>query len=191
MKQRPAPLKGVPYQIQIPYSKFRLLQQRREGGGTPERSLPPKSEKLLQKSGVIFQRYIVSERSQKSKKYLAKNCEKSQFSIEILIKKSQNVIENFQYSLHFWSKRARFCRQVAYFYLSSGNLSSNLNEHAFFYKFNQIFSKNFKNFHANFNNPYLFQLFLKAFYINFSIRYQNSQRISLDLQDIIKSENLK
>ena len=78
---------------------------------------PPKSEKLLQKSGVIFQRSILSQRSQKSKKYLVKNCEKSQFSLEILIKKSQNFLEIFQNSFHFWSKPAKFCMQVAQFQL--------------------------------------------------------------------------
>ena len=50
------------------------------GGGTPERSPPrPKPEKLLQQSGIIFQRAILSERSQKSKKYLVKIVKKVNF----------------------------------------------------------------------------------------------------------------
>ena len=130
-------------------------------GGGERRNVPPppKPEKLLQKSGVTFQGSILSERSQKSKKFLLKNCEKSQFSIEILIKKSQNFLENFQNSLHFWSKRAKFCRHFAQFYLRNRNHSSDLNDLAFFYKFQSIFSKNFNNFHAIFNSPSLSKLF--------------------------------
>ena len=133
------------------------------GGGTAERPTPPKPEKLLQKSGLIFQRSILSELSQKSKKYLVKNCENSQFFIEILIKKSQNFHENFQNSLHFWSKRAMFCRHVAYFQLRNRNDSSDLNDLAFFYKFQSIFSKNFNNFHAIFNSPSLSKLSFEVF----------------------------
>ena len=48
-------------------------------GGRGEDSPPPKSEKLLQKSGVIFQRSILSERSQKSKKYVVKIVKKVNF----------------------------------------------------------------------------------------------------------------
>ena len=45
-----------------------------------------------------------------------KNCEKSQFSIEILIKKSlfENFLESFQNSLHFGSERKGIWRLVAY-----------------------------------------------------------------------------
>ena len=46
--------------------------------GRPEGS-PPEIENLLEKSGVIFQRYILSERRQKTKIYLVKNCEKVNF----------------------------------------------------------------------------------------------------------------
>ena len=144
--------------------KREIERQWRREGGTPERPPPPpKLEKLLQKSGVIFQRSILSERSQKSKKYLLQNCEKSQFSIEIVIKKSQNFHEIFQNSLRFWSKRATFCRQVAYFYLPNRNHSSDLDDLAFFYKFQSIFSKYFNNFHAIFNSPSLSKLFFELF----------------------------
>ena len=84
------------------------------GWGNALTSLPPKSEKLLQKSGVIFQRYILSERKSPRNIQL-KNCEKRQFSIEILIKKSQNFLEKFQDSLYFWSKRARFFKHLLSF----------------------------------------------------------------------------
>ena len=53
------------------------------GMGVGERrNVPPpqKSEKLLQKSGVILQRSILWERSQKSKKQLVKNYEKVNFT---------------------------------------------------------------------------------------------------------------
>ena len=52
------------------------------GGGTPEHP-PPKSEKLLQKSGFIIQRYILSERNKKSKKYLVRNVKKSIFHRDV------------------------------------------------------------------------------------------------------------
>ena len=137
-------------------------QQRWERGGTPERPPQKKSEKLLQKSGVIFHQSILSERSKKSEKYLVKNCKKSQFSIEILIKKSQNFLENFQNSLRFWSKLARFCKH-AQFYRAYRNHSSDLDYLAFFYKVQSIFSKNFKNIHAIFNSPSLSKLFFEVF----------------------------
>ena len=101
------------------------------------RNVPPKSETLLQKSGVIFQWYILSERRQNSKKYLLKNCLKSQFSIEILIKKSQNFLEIFQNSLQIGSTQIR---HLAQFYLSNRNHSSDLDYLAFSYKIQSIFS---------------------------------------------------
>ena len=48
-------------------------------GGKKAETSSPEWEKLLYKSGVIFQRYILSEWRQKSKKYLVKNCEKVNF----------------------------------------------------------------------------------------------------------------
>ena len=84
-------------------------------GGGCRNAPPPKSKKLLQKSGVIFQRSILSGRSHKSEKYLLKHCEKNQFSIEILIKKSQYFLEIFQNYLHFWSKRAKFANRLLSF----------------------------------------------------------------------------
>ena len=122
------------------------IQWGRDGGGGRRNVPTPKPEKLLWKSGVIFQRSILSERSQKSKKYLVNNCEKSQFSIEILMKKSQSFLENFQKSLHFCSKRATLCRLDAYFYMHNRNHSPDLNELAFFVKIQSIFSKKFQQF---------------------------------------------
>ena len=106
--------------------------------------------------------YTLGEESE-IQEIFSKKCEKSQFSLEILIKKSQNFLEIFQNFLHFLSKRARFCRRVAYFYLPNGNHASNLDDLAFFYKFQPIFSKLFKNFHAIFNSPSLSKLFLSFF----------------------------
>ena len=99
--------------------------------------------------------YTLGEESE-IQEIFSKKCEKSRFSFEILIKKSQNF-------LHFVSKRARFCRRVAYFYLPNGNHASNLDDLAFFYKFQPIFSKLFKKFHAIFNSPSLCKLFLSFF----------------------------
>ena len=42
-------------------------------------------KKLLYKTGVIFQGYILSEKLKRSKKYVVENYEKTQFSIEIFI----------------------------------------------------------------------------------------------------------
>ena len=55
-------------------------------------SSSPEWEKLLYKSGVIFQRYILSEWRQKSKKYLVKNCEKVNFPQRFW---NRNKFENF------------------------------------------------------------------------------------------------
>ena len=53
--------------------------RRRQYVGTVGTPPPPNSEKLLQKSGVIFQRYILGEWSQKSEKQLVNNVKKSIF----------------------------------------------------------------------------------------------------------------
>ena len=136
------------------------------GGGTQERSPPPtRNRKNCCRNLVgIFQRYILSERRLNSKKYLVENCgKKCQFSIEILIKKSQIFLKNFKIFYIVSSKRARFCRHLAKFNLPSGNHSSNHDDLQFFYKFLSIFSKNLKNFHAIFNSP-LSKLFLSFFH---------------------------
>ena len=83
------------------------------GGGKAGTFPSPEIGKIVIESGVLFHMSILSERIRKSKKYLVQSCEKSQFSIEILIKKSQKIFEIFQNSFDFWSKRARFCRPVA------------------------------------------------------------------------------
>ena len=70
-----------------------------------------------------------------------------------MIEKSQNFLENFQNFLHFWSKRATFGRQLSYVSLADGNHSSNLDDLSVFYKFQSIFSKNFKNYHPISNSP--------------------------------------
>ena len=70
----------------------------------------------------------------------------------------------FHNYLHFWSKRARFCRDVDYFQLPNGNPSSVLDDPAFFYKFHSIFSKDFMNFHYIFKSPSLSKLFLSIFH---------------------------
>ena len=54
--------------------------------------------------------------------------------------KSQNFLEVFQNSLHFWSKRAKFCRHLAKFYLPNRNPALDLDYLAFFYKLHSIFS---------------------------------------------------
>ena len=92
------------YQGQILLLEIEATYQwRREGGGTPELP-PPETGKIVVEIWCYLPEVNTFERSQKSKKYLVKNCEKSQFSIEILIKKSQNFLEDFHNSLHFWSK---------------------------------------------------------------------------------------
>ena len=87
----------------------------RVGGGGAGMPPPAKSAKLLQKSGVIYQGYRLSQRRQNPKKYLVKNCEKSQFSIEILIKKSDNFHEIFQNFLHFCPNALRFAGRLIRF----------------------------------------------------------------------------
>ena len=80
---------------------------------------------------------------------------KSLFSIDILIKNSQGFLGNFQSFLHFWSKPARFFREVHYLFLLDGNHSSNLDYLEFWNKFQPIFFKNFKNFHPISTSPSL------------------------------------
>ena len=65
-------------------------------GGTPERPPPEIGKIVVEIWCYPPEVYTPSERSQKSKKYLVKNCGKSQFSIEILIKKSQIFFKFFK-----------------------------------------------------------------------------------------------
>ena len=65
---------------------------RRPPPGTAQAATPNKPGPCQRMLPVV---YILSGTRQKSNKYLVKNYEKSQFSIEILIKKSQNFLEIF------------------------------------------------------------------------------------------------
>ena len=62
--------------------------------GMPGR--PPEIGKIVVENWCYFPE--VYSFGHNSKKYLIKICEKTQFSIEILIKKSQNFVEIFQKS---------------------------------------------------------------------------------------------
>ena len=86
--------------------------------------------------------------------------------------KISTFFEKFQGFIRFWSKRAGFCRHVCYFSLPDGMHSSNLDDLSFFYKFQSIFSKNFKNFHPSSNSP-LSKPFLSFFdkYLNQIIEF--------------------
>ena len=65
---------------------------------------PPKPKKVVEKwcssKGTLREEAEIQE-------ICRKNYEKRQFSIEILIKKSQNFLELFQNYLRFWSTHAK------------------------------------------------------------------------------------
>ena len=63
---------------------------------------------------------------QKSEKYLVKNCEKSQFSIEILIKISPDVLKNFQVLFIFRSNAENFASKFLNFPWMIEGLKKNL-----------------------------------------------------------------
>ena len=73
------------------------------GGGTPEP--PPEIGKNVVENWCYPPMVYTFGKEAELQEILSKNCEKSQFSIEIIINKFQNF-------LHFWSKRARLCAQV-------------------------------------------------------------------------------
>ena len=102
------------------------------GRGNAGTSPRPRNPKNCCRNLVLSSRVYTFGAEPEIEEIFSKYCEKSQFSIEILIKKSQSFLEIFQNSLHFWSKCARFCIQVAYFYLPNRNHSSNLDDLAFF-----------------------------------------------------------
>ena len=133
---------------------------------------PPKSEKLLYKSAVFLERYRLSERSQKSKKYLVKNV-KNLLAIEILFKKCQNLLDIFQMFLALSVQTRKIKHEISWISLRDGTHSSNLDELNFFYKVQSFFSKNpfpfpFQ-FHRFSNSPFYPRQFL-SFLINFSTR---------------------
>ena len=61
---RPPKLYIYIYIYTYTYTYIYIYHSVGRGGGTPERSPHPKSEKLLQQSGVIFEGYILAKRSQ-------------------------------------------------------------------------------------------------------------------------------
>ena len=87
------------------------LQWRTQGGRGG--GLPPEIGKIVVEIWCYLPEVYTFGAESEIQEIFSKNCEKSQFPIEIFIKKSQNFLENFQNSLHFWSKRARFCRPLA------------------------------------------------------------------------------
>ena len=103
--------------------------------------LPPETEKNCCRIMVVSSRGILSEQRQKSSKNFVKSYEKSQFSIEILIKKSQNFLKIFQNFGLFWSKRAKFCMHVSGFSLSNGNYSLNVDYIVFSINYSQFSPK--------------------------------------------------
>ena len=163
-----------------------------EGGGWGERRNvpPPEIGKIVVEIWCYLPEvYILSERSQKSKKYLVKNCEKRQFSIEILIKISQNFLEIFKIIFIFGPKAQNIAGillrfscplEILHHILMSMHFSTNSSR----------FSQKIARIFMPFSIVLLYLSYFLSFFINFSIRYQNSQRISLDLQSIIKSANL-
>ena len=87
------------------------------GGGGGRRNVrpPPEIGKVVVEIWCYLPEvyeYTFGEESE-IQKVFSKKCKKSQFSIEILIKKSQDFLETFQNFLHFWSNPAEFCTQVS------------------------------------------------------------------------------
>ena len=83
------------------------------GGGNAGRFPRPEIGKIVVEIWYYLPEVYTFGVESEIQEIFSKNCEKCQFSIEILIKKSQNFLKMFQNSLHFWSNRAKFCRQVA------------------------------------------------------------------------------
>ena len=85
------------------------------GGGSRNFLPPPKSEnfcrQLVLSFGVTFQGYILADKMQK---YLVKSLGKSQFCIEIFIKKSQYFLTILQNFIQSWSKRRNLCMKDSY-----------------------------------------------------------------------------
>ena len=128
------------------YRSFNPLPVASGGGGERRNVPPPRNRKNCCRNLVLPSRGLLSERSQKSKKYLVKNREKSQFCIEILIKKSQDFLEIFKNSLHFWQVLQAGCLALA------AQSKSLIRSHGtgFFYKFHSIFSKKCEEFSCHF-----------------------------------------
>ena len=110
------------------------------GGGNAGTSPPPRPRnwKICCRNLVLSSRGLYFWSGVRNPRNMCK------FSIEILIKKSQNYLENFQNSLHFWSNRPKVCRHVAY---SKSFIRSRWS--CFFYKFQSIFSR-FQEFSCHF-----------------------------------------
>ena len=110
------------------------------GGGNAGTSAPPEIGEIVGEIRCYLREVYTFGAEPELQEIFRKNCEKSQFFIQILIKKSESFLETFQNSLHFWSKRAKFCRHLAQFYLPNRNHSLDLDYLAFFYKIQSIFS---------------------------------------------------
>ena len=82
-----------------------------QGGGNRGNVPPPPTvtEKIVVEIWCYLPEVILSEQGQNNLSIFVKIYEKCQFSIEILLKKSQNFLKNFLKIGLFWSKRAKFC----------------------------------------------------------------------------------
>ena len=124
------------------YSKEKKSTPSRVGGGWGGRqnvAPAPKQEKLVQKTVVIFQGNILSEyilsgmyfrRRGRNPRNIQQKIIKCQLSMEILIRKSQNLLNIFEF-FHRLSKHSIFCMQVSESFTPDVKYSSNL---SFYYK---------------------------------------------------------
>ena len=149
-------------------------QWRREGGG--RRNVPPTPEiwkivveKLLLKNWCYVPEVYTFWAKPEIQEIFSKKLWKKSIFHRDFDQQSQNFLEIFKNSLHFWSKPAKFCMHLASIYLSNRNHSSDLDDLAISINSSRFSPKNVKNFHTVFNSP-LSTLFL-SFFINFSIRY--------------------
>ena len=123
----------------------------------------PKSEKLFEKTGGIFQWYILLEKRQKSKKYLVENYEKSQFSIGVFIKKSENFLTFSKFSLLLDQTHKTLKVGFLEFLCPVENYSTKVDYPEFFSQLPSIISTIFKNFHHISKGPSRSQPFLRFF----------------------------
>ena len=78
------------------------------GGGRNAETSPQKQEKLLQKTGLIFPGYILSEKGQKSKKSLVKTWGKVDFPLRFVSKNLKIFLMIFKILFIFGPKSESF-----------------------------------------------------------------------------------
>ena len=133
------------------YKAFHLLPVASGGGGERWNVSPhPETGKIVVPVWCSLPEVYTFGEESEIQEILSKNVKKVNFYRDFAQKILKNFLEIFQNFLRFFLNAQNFAHLI---FLPDGNHSSIVDDLSFFYKFQSIFYKNFKNFHPISNSP--------------------------------------